>query len=40
MNELLNYLIALPLAFLANVALGGVEIGRLKEQFNNGIMRG
>ena len=44
MNELINYLIALPLAFLANVVLGA-EVGRMKEQFSktilvNGLIKG
>ena len=44
MNELFNYLIALPLAFLANVVLGA-EVGRMKEQFSktilvNGFLKG
>ncbi len=44
MNELLNYLIALPLAFLANVVLGA-EVGRMREQFSktiliNGLIKG
>lgn len=44
MNELINYLIALPLAFLANVVLGA-EVGRIKEQFSktvlvNGLIKG